>query len=61
MKFWLAKKAYEVKAQETLEQTIERETQDKYLKFEVKDAMGRWEEVPASYFDGETAREESDP
>jgi protein subunit release factor B len=60
MKFWLAKKVYEVKAHETVEQTLEKETQPDNLKFEVKNALGRWEEVPNAYFETEAAKEVSD-
>lgn len=59
MKFWIAAKVYEVRQRETLEQTIERETQCNNLKFEIKNAEGKWEEVDASYFDGPAAKEES--
>ena len=41
MKFWLAAKIYEVRQQETLEETIEKATMPENLKFEVKDATGK--------------------
>ena len=59
MKFWIAQRVYEVKANETMEETVERDCADKNLKYEIKNAYGQWEEVPASYFEGETAKEES--
>ena len=60
MKFWISREVYRVKQGETLEQTIENDTQPKNLKFEIKNAKGQWEEVPASYFDGPAANEEPD-
>ena len=54
-KFWLAKKLYEIQQQETLEQTIERETKPENLKFEVK-IDGKWVEVGDSYFNTEEAK-----
>ncbi len=60
MKFWLAKKVYEVRAGETLEAEIERETTPDKLKYEIKNARGQWEQVNDVYFDGPAAREESD-
>ena len=59
MKFWIAKKVYEIKQQETIEQTVEKEMVSKNLKYEVKNALGQWEEVNEEYFNGETAKEES--
>lgn len=58
MKFWIAAKCYEVKQGEQLEKTIERDTQPENLKFEIKNALGQWEEVDASYFDGPSAKGE---
>jgi len=55
MKFWLAKKVHEVRLGETIEKTIEAETTPEFLKYEVKDADGKWIEVPADYFDSEKA------
>lgn len=57
MKFWLAKKLYEVRQEETIEETVAQEMTDRHLKYEVKNATGQWEEVSASYFDSETAKE----
>jgi len=51
MKFWIAAKIYEIRQQETLEQTVERETKPEFLKFEVKTPDGKWVEVPASHFE----------
>jgi protein subunit release factor B len=60
MKFWIAKKVFEVKQGESIEQSIERDMVPEKLKFEIKDAAGRWEEVNDAYFDGPAAKEESD-
>jgi len=60
MKFWLSRELYAIKQKETLEETVERETEPKNLKFEIKNAEGKWEEVDDSYFNGEAAKEESD-
>lgn len=59
MKFWIAKKKFEVDQNMTLEESIEKDCMDKNLKYEIKSPTGQWEEVPASYFDGEAAKEES--
>ncbi len=56
MKFWLAKKIYEVRQQETLEETVEKETAPKNLKFEIKDENGKWTEVSDDYFNKEVAK-----
>lgn len=58
MKFEIERKLYELKQRETMEQTIERETNPENLKFEIKDAAGRWEEVPEQYFQTEAAKSE---
>lgn len=58
-KFWLSRRIYEIEQGEKLEQTIERETTPDQLRFEIKNALGNWEEVDAAYFDGPAAREES--
>lgn len=60
MKFWLAKKVYEVRARETIEEIIARETRPENLKYEIKNAVGQWEEVNEAYFDGPAAREEGE-
>lgn len=61
MKFWLAKKVHEVKMGETVEQAVERESTPEKLKYEIKNAAGQWEQVDASYFDGEAAKEMAQP
>ena len=61
MKFWIAAKCYEVKQGEQLEHTIERDTQPDNLKYEIKNALGQWEQVDASYFDGPAANEPAPP
>ena len=60
MKFWLSKKLYEIRQQETLEETIENETTPENLKFEIKNADGKWEEVDSSYFDSPAAKQENE-
>ena len=60
-KFWLARRLHEIRNEETLEQTIAKECREENLRFEIKDAQGRWEVVPSSYFDGPAAKEESKP
>ena len=59
MKFWLAAKIYAVRQGETLENTVEKDMAPGNLKFEVKNAEGKWEEVEAGYFEGEAAKEVS--
>lgn len=54
-KFWFAKKAYEIKQKETLEETIEKEVTPDKMKFEIK-VDGKWVEVPDSYFDTKEAK-----
>ena len=61
MKFWLARKVYEVNMGQTIEQAVEVEMTSKNLKYEIKNATGQWEEVTEVYFDGEAAKEESNP
>lgn len=58
MKFWLAKKKYEVQQQESMEETVARETRDENCRFEIQDEKGRWLEVPASYFETAAAKGE---
>jgi protein subunit release factor B len=60
MKFWIARKLYEIEQQETLEQTVENETTPKNLKYEIKNAEGKWEEVDDAYFDTPAAKEETE-
>jgi protein subunit release factor B len=59
MKFWITRKLYEIEQKETLEETIEKETTPENLKFEIKNAEGKWEEVNDAYFDSPAAKEES--
>lgn len=59
-KFWLARTLYELEMGEKLEQTIERETTDQNLRYEIKDEKGRWIEVTADYFDSAAARSGQD-
>ena len=56
MKFWLAKKVYEVQQKETIEERCEREMVAKNLKYEVQNAAGKWEEVSEEYFESDTAK-----
>lgn len=55
-KFWFAKKIYEIEQNETIEETIEKETAPEYLKFEIKNDDGKWVEVPNDYFESEKAK-----
>lgn len=59
MKFWLAKKRFELVQGLTLEQAVESETQPHHFRYEVKNALGQWEVVPDSYFSTQAAQEES--
>lgn len=56
--FWLAAKIYKVRQGEQLEETIAKDTKSENLRFEIKNAEGKWEEVDASYFDGPAAKGE---
>lgn len=58
MKFWLAKRIYEVRQQETIEATVERDAAPENLRFEIK-RDGKWTEVPASHFSTPEALEDS--
>lgn len=58
MKFWLAKKVHEVRMGETIESEIAKETTKDKVKYEIKNAVGKWEEVDESYFDTVAAKEE---
>lgn len=58
MKFWIAKKIYEIQQLETIEETVEKECRPQNLKFEVKDENGRWIEVSESHFNSLAAKEE---
>lgn len=59
MKFWLARKLYEVRTCETLEETVERDVSGNACKYEIKNALGQWEEVSQEYFESIAAKEES--
>lgn len=51
MKFWLAKRLYEVNNEESILETVERECEDvSKFKLEVKDEQGRWVEVTPEHF-----------
>lgn len=56
-KFWLARKLYELDQGEKIEAAIERETQPEFLRFEIKNAKGQWEEVNDAYFNTPAAKE----
>lgn len=58
MKFWLARKLHEVRNQETVEETVERECHPDNLKLEIKDESGKWVAVPWDYFETEAAKAE---
>lgn len=57
-KFWLSRKLYELEMGEKLEETVERETTDGQLRYEIKDEKGRWVEVPGTYFETPAAKGE---
>lgn len=61
MKFWLARKVHEVRIGEGLEEVVAREVASSNLKYEIKNALGQWEEVDESYFNGPAAMELSEP
>jgi protein subunit release factor A len=56
MKFWLAQRVYEVKMNESIEQTVERECSPENCRFEIQ-RDGKWVEVPFSHFDTAEAME----
>jgi len=56
MKFWIAKKVFEVRQQETMEQQVERETTPENFLYEIKNAEGKWEKVSNEYFESESAK-----
>lgn len=58
MKFWITRELYAIRQKETLEETVEKEMVDKNLKYEIKNAEGKWEEVDSSYFNGTAAQGE---
>jgi protein subunit release factor B len=57
-KFWLAKKRFEIEQQQTLEESVEQDTIDRNLKYEIKDENGHWVEVSPEYFNTPKAKEE---
>lgn len=59
IKFWLAKKMYEIRQGEAIEKTIEAETKPECLKYEIKNASGQWEQVSPDYFETAQARKEN--
>lgn len=61
MKFWIAKKLYEVRQLETIDQSVERETSPEFLRVEIKGEDGKWKEAADGYFDTPEARREADP
>lgn len=58
MKFWLAKKIYEIRNEETIAESVAKETTGANLKYEIKNAQGQWEAVPESYFETPAAKDE---
>lgn len=57
MKFWLAAKIYEIRQNETMEETVEKSISAQTMKYEIKNAQGNWEEVSEAYFETLAARE----
>jgi protein subunit release factor B len=57
MKFWVAKKVYEIKAHESIEESVERDCKPENCVFEVK-REGKWVQVPASHFETAEAKQE---
>ena len=56
MKFFLAKKLYEIKKGQTLEEEVENEMKNlANFKIEVKDENGKWTEVKDNYFNSKEA------
>lgn len=55
MKFWLAKKLFEVRQGETMEEEVERSLTPDNLKFEIK-TDEKWQEVGPEYFDRDEAK-----
>ncbi len=58
MKFWIARKLYEIEQKETLEESIEKMTKPENLKLEIQDKDGKWTEVDDNYFNTESAKKE---
>lgn len=50
MKFWLAKKVFEIRQGETLEQSVENDMRPENLKIEVRNENGQWHQVTEDYF-----------
>lgn len=61
MKFWIAKKVYEIRQGETIEQTVDALMTPSNIKYEIKNAVGQWEEVNEAYFESAAAKELSNP
>lgn len=59
MRFWIQKKLYEIKQQETVEESVDRELKsESHLRYEVKNDSGQWVEVPASHFETAEAKQD---
>ena len=56
MRFWFAKKVYEIRQRETLEQTVEKDITPSNLKYEIKNEEGKWVQVDDSYFESPEAK-----
>ncbi len=56
MKFWLAKKLFEIRQGETMEEEIERSTRPENLKIEIRGYDNKWEVVGPEYFDTDKAK-----
>jgi len=59
MRFWLARKVHEVRLGENLDEIIRKETEPKYVRYEIKDESGKWKEVMVDYFDSQPAKVEN--
>lgn len=58
MKLYINRKLFELRERETFEAQVEREVQSANVKFEIKNALGQWEEVTEDYFNGPAAKGE---
>jgi len=58
MKFFIARRIHELNMGCTVEEEIERITKPEDFKYEIKNALGQWEEVTADYFSGVAAKEQ---
>ena len=56
MKFFIARRLHEIQNDETIEESVARDMQPSNLRFEVKDADGRWVEVTDEYFNSKEAQ-----